>query len=275
MFCFGVDKIITKFDRPLSSVSSIGSETSVHWISRKDCLHALGNPPIQVFVDAMLISGSALLPPLPLLGKGPLERNKHIIKDAVALIGGAGGSVSRLCVQSNDPAVKEVYRDQYKAAIASMKHHVIVTAAGDIEMQGKTQAVGITDSPEFIGLRLPEELLTYLMHGLIQPKVLNHLTSGKIDILMPSAGGESARHQHLVRDQLKPLRMQTISLLANQINRYFQIKEITVDFWFDRGHDTNFTSKTAQSIPKSTSFKWRIPASSSREVTTQIRSTCV
>jgi len=276
LFCFGADKVITKLEQP-SDVTARGKDGSADgeplfwWIEKRSCIERLGNMPVHVFVDALLISGaSKRLATYPTLTNSALYKNRNPIKDAADTIANAGGSVPRLCAQNNEPALKDVYMDQYKRAIAGIKHHIIMTAdgagakGGDIAPLDKGHAP--TDLHDVIGLRLPEELYHYVSRGLLQPQILNTLTSGTYYITMPTAGGKSDSYRTLVQTQLDPIRRQAISLLAEPLNRYFQIKEITTRLWFDRDSEIKFISKNIQPSPRETLSKWHVKDSLLQEV---------
>lgn len=270
LFCFGVDKLITKFERPLDTTKTSNSgadsvkQALFHWIDRRTCLEALGNVPVHVFVDGLLLTGSTLLPIFPPLTKNAVYKEGEYFRDAVEMIGTAGGSVSRLCARDNDPAVKEVYLDRYKRAIASARHHIVITADGDVEAMDKEHAP--SDAHEYIGLRLPEELYMYLSRGMIQPRVLNWSTSGSIYVTAPVAGGDGVSYQNLVRTQLDLLRRQALSLLAEPIHRYYQTREITTKIWFDTHNERKSNSKSLQPSPRESLSGWNVKEDLLQEV---------
>lgn len=268
--------MITKLEQP-SDVTArekdtlTESEALFWWIEKRSCLERLGNMPLHLFVDALLISGaSKRLAMYPALTNPTSYKNRIPIKDAADTIANAGGSVPRLCAQNTEPALKDVYVDQYKRAIASIRHHIILTAdgagvkGGDIAPLDKENAP--SDLHDVIGLRLPEELYHYLSRGMVQPQILNTLTSGTYYVTMPTAGGDSDPYRTLVQTQLDPLRRQAISLLAEPLNRYFQVKEITTRLWFDRDSEIKFISKNIQPSPRETLSKWHVKESLFQEV---------
>ena len=268
LFCFGADKFIAKLEQPSDVTArekdgSIDNEQFFWWIEKRSCIERLGNIPLHVFVDALLISGgSKRLPTYPSLMNPTPYKNKPPIKDAVDTIAAAGGSVPRLCAQNTDPALKDVYMDQYKRAIAGIRYHIITTAGdtgvkgGDIVPLDKGSAP--SDLHDVIGLRLPEELYHYLSRGMVQPQILNTLTSGAYYVTVPTTGGDSHPYRTLVQTQLDPLRRQAISLLAEPLNRYFQMKEVTTRLWFDRDSEIKFISKNVQPSPRETLSKWHV-----------------
>lgn len=226
------------------------------WIDRRDCLAALGNIPATVFIDSLMLAGSDLLPGFPPLENETVYRKPFTMRNVVEMIISCGGSVARLCAQySTDPAVKGVYLDQYKRALTRIRHHVIMTDEGDVGILDKDHAPD--DAHECIGLRLPEELYMYLSRAMLRPRVLNWLTSGKISIIQPLAGGDGRSYQNLVKVQLDPLRRQALSLLTEPIHRYYHSREIATSLWFDPTYEGKFNMRDVSS-PRELLSKWNV-----------------
>ena len=265
LFCFGVDRLITKFEFSDSGQNvgernkpeSPGIEFSrFQWIDRRDCLGSLGNIHMNIFVDALMLAGSGLLPGFPPLENDTIYRKPFTMRNVVDMIISCGGSVARLCAQySTDPAVKGVYLDQYKRALTRIRHHVIMTDEGDVEILDKDHAPD--DAHECIGLRLPEELYMYLSRGMLRPRILNWLTSGKISITQPLAGGDGRPYQNLVKVQLDPLRRQALSLLTEPLHRYYHSRDITTNLWFDHTYEGKFNMRDVSS-PRDLLSKWNV-----------------
>jgi len=223
----------------------------------------LGGIPAHVFVDALMISGcSVLLPPFPRL-QDPVAFKSYSIRDAVQLVASTGGSVARLCARDLDGQGKTAYLDRYKRAMTTMRHHVIVTAEGEVETLDKGHAP--SDAHECIGLRLPEELYMYLFRGMIQPRVLNWLSTGEIHVTAPLAGADSPLYRSLVENQMVLLRRQALCLLTEPIHRYYHTKEITTKFWFNASGGRKFTSKEIPS-PRVVVSKWNVTSTMIQEV---------
>ena len=226
------------------------------WIDRRDCLAALGNIHTSIFIDALMLAGSDLLPGFPPLENDTVYRKPFTMRNVVDMIVSCGGSVARLCAQySTDPAVKGIYLDQYKRALTRIRHHVIMTDEGDVEILDKDHAPD--DAHECIGLRLPEELYMYLSRGMLRPRILNWLTSGKISITQPLAGGDGRPYQNLVKVQLDPLRRQALSLLTEPIHRYYHSRDITTNLWFDHTYEGKFNMRDVSS-PRDLLSKWNV-----------------
>lgn len=265
-----MEKLITRFDlsyRTLEiyeqgvttkSRQFVLENSTFRWIDRRSCLEELGGIPGEVFGDACLLAGSKILRPFPPLLNPAIFSKGYSIRDVVNLVMNCGRSLTQVCAQySTDPTIKEInYQDRYKQALAIIKHHVIITKEGDIETLDKENVP--FDVHDCIGQRLPEELNMYLSRGMVQPRVLNWLTSGKIYVTAPYDGGDSTEYQNLVKAQLEPMRKQALSLLADHVHRYYQRKEITTKIWFDQEHKTNFNIKDLLPSPKEALSKWNV-----------------
>ena len=270
LFFFGIDKLITRFDLNYhtqeifehgvtNKIRHLMLENSTfRWIDRRTCLEELGGIPGEVFSDACLLAGSKILRPFPPLTNPALFSKGYSIRDVVSLIMSCGRSLTQVCAQySTDPTLKDIdYVDRYKRALTIIRHHIVITKEGDIETLDKENAP--YDAHNCIGQRLPEELNMYLSRGMIQPRVLNWLTSGTIYVTAPYDGGDSPEYQNLVKTQLEPMRKQALSLLADHVHRYYQRKEITTKLWFDQEYETSFNIKDLLPSPKEALSKWNV-----------------
>ncbi|KAL8914238.1 MAG: hypothetical protein Q9171_001109 [Xanthocarpia ochracea] len=267
LFLYGVEKVITKFKlahqpqdasergNPKKTPQLVPESSEFLWIDRRSCLEELGRIPSALFADSLLLAGSKTLVPFPPTNK---PTKIYPFRDVVNLLASSGGSVVPLCNQySDDEEVQRLdYLDRYKRAVAGIRHHVVITSEGDIEALDKENAP--SDLHDCVGQRLPEELNMYLSRGMIRPRVLNWLASGTILILAPYDGGDSKVYQDLVRKQLEPLRRQTLSLLADSLNRYYQRKEITTRYWFDPKGSSKVNIKDLLPSPKDSIASWNV-----------------
>ncbi|CAO1599130.1 hypothetical protein XANCAGTX0491_002873 [Xanthoria calcicola] len=267
LFLYGVDKIITKLklahqphDAPDKGIAKKAPQLAPEvpeflWIDRRSCLEALGRISLANFEDALLLAGSKILSPFP-----PTNRagKTYAFRDIASLLAVTVGGAVTLCNQnSDDEEVQRLeYLDRYKRAMAGIRHHVVITSEGDIETLDKDSAPD--DLHDCVGQRLPEELNMYLSRGMIRPRVLSWLASGIILILAPYDGGDSKVYQDLVRHQLEPVRRQTLSLLADSLNRYYQRKEITTRYWFDPSSPSSVNIKDLLPSPKDSINSWNI-----------------
>ncbi|KAL8995584.1 MAG: hypothetical protein Q9169_004695 [Polycauliona sp. 2 TL-2023] len=267
LFLYGVDKIITKLKlahqphdisergNPKKTPQLAPDNCEFLWIDRRNCLEALGRISRNNFDDALLLAGSKILSPFPPTNK---PGKTYPFRDTANLLTTSGGNVNVLCNQSsdNEDIQRLDYLDRYKQAMAGIRHHIVITSEGDIEAIDKENAPH--DLHDCVGQRLPEELNMYLSRGMIRPRVLNWLASGTILLLAPYDGGDSKVYQNLVRVQLEPLRRQTLSLLADSLNRYYQRKEITTKYWFDPNGPSSVNIKDLLPSPKESINSWNV-----------------
>ena len=265
-----MDKLITKFDYVYTTyetkekgltkkISRIDLEDSrFSWIDRRIILEELGHISVDIFVDACLLAGSNLLYPFPPLENPSLYAKGYSFRDVVNLIISCGRSIAALCAQhQEDPRVKDLdYLDRYRRVVTGIRHHIIITKDGNVETLDAEHAP--SDVHECIGQRLPEELIMYLSRGMLRPRVLNWLTSGKILITAPPDGGSSLEYQNLVKLQLHPWRQQSLCLLADSVHRYYQRKEVTTKFWFDEESVEIFNLRDLVPSPKESLRAWHV-----------------
>ena len=221
VFLFNVERVITGFNIE-------HGKATFHVISKSSCQERLDKIPDDVFRDVQLLLGGPFLPAFP-----PLDRatQKVSAKDALSMLNSYGRSVSQLCSQYRDDLLQPYdYEDRYKRAILSLQHHVVLDKDGKAVTMG--QGYEASDAHEFIGLRLPEELYFYQSRGLIGPRVMQRLSSGEIDLKLPVGCEENDEYKHLVGDQLTGLQTQTVCLLSNSLNRFYQTRSVTIKTWY-------------------------------------------
>lgn len=267
LFLYGVDKIITKFkldhqaldgqDRENARKTSIFvPETSEFYsIDRRSCLEELGRIPSSLFDSSLLLAGSTVLRPFPPANK---PNKPYTFRDVVNLLTASGGNIVALCNQySDDEEMQRLdYLDRYKRAMTTIRHHIVITAEGDIDALEKDNAP--SDLHFCVGQRLPEELNMYLSQGLVRPRVLNWLASGTVLILAPYDGGDSKVYRNLVQQQLEPIRRQTLSLVAGSLHRYYQGKDYTTKYWFDSNATLKFNFKGLLPSVKDSIASWTV-----------------
>ena len=270
MFLYGVDKLITKLE-PAYQYREAGNtksgtvfilEKSVFWwLDRRVCLEELGRIPSESFIDALLLAGSRNLPSFPPLENPALFSKGISFQDVVTMLVSSGRNVTNLCAQyQEDPTMKSSdYPDRYKRASTAIRHHVVITADGGVQILDEDHAP--SDVHDCVGQRLPEEITMYLSRGMIRPRILNWLTSGIILINSPFEGGDSIHYQTLVKSQLEPIRQQALCLLSDCLNRYYRSKEITTRFWFDQASDIKINLKDIPSVSKESLGAWKVAGS--------------
>jgi hypothetical protein len=272
-FLFDVNTLLVDFDVKTKKC---------HWISKSEdwgLKKRLGNVSDDLFRDAQLLLGSSFLPTFPILNQdNPTKRND--IREALALLNGAGQSVPQLCQQyRNDPNVVQLqYSNRYKKAVMTIRHHVISS------VEQKTRPLDPDHAPsdvhEFVGRQLPDELYFYIQQGIMGTRVPNWLTSDEIVLDLPGGCADSDTYRRLMREQLNPLRAQSLSLLSTALHRYHQQRIVTLKMWYDNDPaDEQIILRDHQSI-KSQISGWKIheadfpTAISSQQVCQSLRRHC-
>ncbi|EKG16520.1 DNA repair protein [Macrophomina phaseolina MS6] len=232
---FDIDRVITGWDWERGEFT---------WMGRRQCISDLGNLAPDQFVDACLLAGSELLPPLPMLEASP-RRNKPKIRGAVEMMMSLGRTGMSVCQNyQDDPKLRSMnYTDKFMRAKMSIQHHIVLTLDGKIEVFNNDHAPG--DVHEFMSQRLPDEIYFYLSRGVIGSRVLTMRTSAEIIEIAPLDGGESQEYRELVRDKLVPLRNTTIGLLSSSLHRFYQHKDVSLYTWFDRNNPRTISMREA------------------------------
>ncbi|KAH9834259.1 xpg i-region protein [Teratosphaeria destructans] len=208
---YGADKVVTKFD---------WAAKKAVWVDMLACTTKLGMHRDQ-FNDLMLLSGCSLLPAISEV-------------DAIAPVQNARTLLSRcnndghtVCLQHKD----EDYLSAFRKAKSAIKHAVIMNEDGKIIP--KDEAHIPNDVHDFVGQRLPEEVLFYLSRGLVGPRVLTWRTRTHILEIPPLDGGMSMPYKNLVQDKLRPLHAQALALITKSLHRYYQKTDIELICWFN------------------------------------------
>lgn len=244
-----MDKIITN----LNTRQGAGTFDA---LSKSACQERLDKVPDDVFRDVQLLLGGPFLPTFPPLDKsgGP----KVSARDALTMLNTAGRSVIQLCHHyREEPQVQVLdYEDKYKRAVLSLKHHVVLDKEGKAILMGPEYDAG--DAHEFVGLRLPEELYFYIARAMLGPRVPSWLTSGEIDLTLPVGCEDTEAYRHLLGDQLTSLQTQTICLLSNSMNRFYQSRSIKIKTWYARETPKSINVKEEPSV-KDKLVGWKVP----------------
>lgn len=219
LLLYDIDRVITGFEF---------STAEFTFVRRQQCFEELGGIPPDTFTDACMLSGCSLLPPIPLPSRGRLPKVRHIL-DLMKTNGQTGYSVCTTFQDHRDMRDMD-YVDRYKRGRLAVKHDVILTSSGKVEPMAADDAP--SDLHELIGQRLPEELYYYLSVGAVGPRVLNHLTAGRVYEQCPADGGESDAYRALVADKLNPFRTTTLALLAWHLARVYQHRIIQLSTWY-------------------------------------------
>ena len=239
-FLFDVDKVILSID---------AKEHNFSWLLKTDCVRAANNPSPQLFKDAQLLLGSRFLPTFPILQRSQVAT----IREALALLG--RGPVLQLCNQyQDDQAVAQSdYADRYKKAVMTIRHHVIITPDGSVQPMDLQHAPGEVHA--FVGQRLPDELFFYISRGLLDPQIPNWLAANEIKLTLPGGVIDCEPFRRFVFDQLNPLRLQSIKLLAECLHFYWQARPISIKSWDGRN-----TTHPLKDVPplKEKSETWKV-----------------
>ena len=268
LFYFGVDKIITEFTdlggRNEANVKNVDPATNVgraqfSWIDSSTCLRALGGITFQLFSDALILAGSdrflETYPPLESKGGNTNPSPAVIIRDAVNILVTTRGNLSQPLLNF-EASVRDSWLESYKQMMTVIKYHVVITINGDVECLEKEQAP--VDSHDCIGLRLPEEIFTYLSCGVIGNRVLNWLIRSEITVQTPLAGADAHVNQHFVRSQMDPIRKQAVSILTAGLHRYYQRADFKTRFWFDLNGEERFKPADLNTIYRSIIDSWNV-----------------
>lgn len=265
LFFYGATKIILRINtvhEPQEVLDGTKKKVNVFnpdattfvWTDLDQCLKVVPEISAETFISAMYMSGSSHLKPFP-----PLQTNYQgsgVFAAAMDTLRRHNGNVIQAC----QGMVKE-WEDAYMRVATGVKHMAVLFKHDIVRprtyQETERHKKPPNDLHEITGLRLPEELMYYLYLGMIGPRVLNWLISGKVRVLAPYAGGNSDQYRKLVKDQLQPWRMQALALIAYSINRYFQTKEIATSYWFDGEAEQKINIKDLNSA-KEIQSTWRV-----------------
>ncbi|RMZ71139.1 xpg i-region [Pyrenophora seminiperda CCB06] len=240
LLIFECAKVITSWDFEARQFS---------FIRRDKCLADLskfvGVPTItdDIFLDTCLLAGTPFLPTLPILeapNRADLLKPHSAIKMIMNTTGQSGFSV---VVSNNDvpPSGKE-YVTRFQKARLAVKNHPVYTEEGKVEPQNSTSMPN--DAGQYLGQRLPDEILHYMTRGLINSRILQWRTTCEIFEVPPMDGGESQEYRNLVSNKLIPLRTAAINLLSSSLHNCLGAAVLSLQ-------DTDFVSKTiAKKNPK-------------------------
>ncbi|TKA63053.1 hypothetical protein B0A49_09019 [Cryomyces minteri] len=239
------------------------------FLHRQDCLDGLGNVAPNTFVDAVLLSGSTSLPSLPQLESAP-QRGNFKVQAAVELMKSSGSDGNSVCLRyKDDPQYQTLdYLARFQKSRMAIKHRIVLGESGNIEITDAQHAPA--DVHEFYSQQLALELYFYLSKGLIGPRVLDWRASGEIVEIAPLDTGESEEYHRLIKDQLTPLRMTTLSLLSQHVNRFYQHKDVALRCWFDRDTTQVISIRDSPDL-KSLVADWNVRQSTITECASKLR----
>lgn len=224
---FGAERVIINLDWEAKSFV---------WVALTKSLPSLALSRDQ-FINMCLLSGTSILSCMPDLD---LELPIAQVQAARAMVTRVGNDVFSLFHESKDDS----YRTLFQKAQFSIRYPVVTVADGQVEPLNWQS--GPSDAHEFIGQRLPVELYLYLARGIAGPRVLNWRTKMQILETPPLDGGVSQTYKDVVQEKLRPLRVQSLALLTQSLNRYYQKSDVDVACWWSSG------AKTPLGLPDAT-----------------------
>lgn len=184
----------------------------------------------DIFLDTCLLAGTPFLPTLPILDA---PNRAELLKpySAIKMIMSNGQSGYSVVVSNNDvpPSGKE-YVTKFQKARLAVKNHPVYTEEGKIEPQNPASIPN--DAVQYLGRRLPDEILHYMSKGLINPRILQWRTTGEIFEVPPMDGGESPEYRNLVSSKLIPLRTAGINLLSGSLHNWYRHNDLEQTNWF-------------------------------------------
>ncbi|ETI21245.1 hypothetical protein G647_07590 [Cladophialophora carrionii CBS 160.54] len=246
-FLFGMDRVVTDFNR---------NDSTLSLVSRGTCEGIL-KADRDLLRDAQILLGTSFTPTFPILEAMATTKSTGVV-DAIAMLKGFGNSVIQLCNyhRENSQVQHLKYADRYKKAIMTIRHHVVMDKTGVVAPLHFDEAPG--DVHEFVGQRLPEELFFYLSKGMLGPEIPNWLTSGEVVLSLPGGVLDSEPYRRLVIELLNPFRSEALKILAESLHYYYQSRVIKVTPWVNQ--DTSNLTIEIRYVPamKQKLAQWKV-----------------
>lgn len=192
----------------------------------------VGAPNISddIFLDTCILAGTPFLPTHPILDA---PNRAELIKpySAIKTIMSNGQSGYSVVVNNNDvpPAGKE-YVTRYQKARLAVKNHPVYTEEGKVEPQNPASMPN--DAGQYLGQRLPDEILHYMSKGLINPRILQWRTTCQVFEVPPMDGGNSPEYKELVSSKLIPLRTPVVNLLSSSLHNWYRHQSLHQTHWY-------------------------------------------
>lgn len=230
------DVIIQEVDWSNNKFLAVGKEILKNHLHVDDSL----------LVDALLMTGTSFLPPFP--ARAQPQQPSNTVRDAVNMLRANGKHVKQVCQHFDDilKSQQPDWFDKYCKARMLVDHYIYVATNGAVEVQGLEYLT--TDSHEYMGLRLPNELFHYLNVGLVGPHLLSWLIHSKITVLPTLDGIASDEYKNLVLRRLLPLRELALGLVVTRLHRGFQFKDIEVKAWFPDQQSTTIRNSDFRTL---------------------------
>jgi hypothetical protein len=245
-----------------SIIRSIDWETKmVTSISKTKIIRNL-NVSENMFIDALLMTGTSFLPPFPPLQDTAINpRQSFTIMDAVNMLRTSEKSIANACASFNDilQAQDPQWLDKYRKARMAVHHFIYIAENGDVKVNDYEKLTG--DNHEYLGLQLPAELLHYVNTGVIGTRTLSGITHGQVIVQPTLDGFASDEYQKLITKQLIPIKEQTYALLVPRLHRGIQHKNIVMKVWFDEKFSHTINHRGIQPPPSQRVGTWDVKES--------------
>lgn len=212
-------------------IQEINWETKqLQCVSRSTLMASLGVDE-SLLVDALLLTGTSFLPPFP--AKVQPQQGANSVRDVVNMLRTNGKHVKQLCSGFDDVLRDQPdWFDRYCRARMIIKHFIYIDESGSLEISNFDSLTA--GSHEYVGIRLPEELLHYLNTGLIRPDLLSWLIHSKMTVLPTLDGIASDEYKDLVLKKLVPFRELALGLVVPRLARGMHHYDIEVTTWFNQ-----------------------------------------
>lgn len=224
---FECTKVITSWDFDARQFGFIRREKCIADLSKFVSAPQISD---DIFLDTCILAGTPFLPTLPILDA---PNRAELLKpySAIKMIMSNGQSGYSVVVSNNDvpPSGKE-YVTRYQKARLAVKNHPVYTEDGKIEPQNPASIPN--DAVQYLGRRLPDEILHYMSKGLISPRILQWRTTGEIFEVPPMDGGDSPEYKNLVSSKLIPLRTSAINLISSSLHNWYRHNDLEQTNWF-------------------------------------------
>lgn len=209
------------------------------FIDRSIVLAQLGNGITDdQFLDAYLFSGNEFINMVPILEQAPpAEYSPFRIRAAADVVKQNRSGFQAL---HNNPILekKPGYMRQWQKVRALFRHHPYLDRDGDLSLLKADDSPN--DLTEALGLRLPRELFYYLSRGLIEPEIVNAVSSFIWREYMPLDGGETREYKQLL-DSLYEIRVQCIDLLMGGqiLHNYYKTRQVVTKLYYEHNKDNS------------------------------------
>ncbi|KAI4615582.1 uncharacterized protein J4E87_009041 [Alternaria ethzedia] len=270
---FECSKIITSWDFEARHFSFVRREKCVADLSK-----FVNAPNISddIFLDTCILAGTPFLPTHPILDA---PNRAELIKphSAIKTIMNNGQSGYSVVVNNNDvpPAGKE-YVTRYQKARLAVKNHPVYTEEGKVEPQNSGSMPN--DAGQYLGQRLPDEILHYMSKGLISPHIIQWRTTCEVFEVPPMDGGLSPEYRDLVSSKLIPLRTPAVNLLSSTLHNWYRHQSLHQTHWYSpvepNGKRTSTTipvEKPSEAIAPSLVDTWNVKEATFRDVVGQYK----